>query len=153
MRVSSQINVLNTELKSEKNIREAPLVAGKLVPDRNSTNAYVVFKDQSAAAASMELNMREVDGRHVRVDRAAAPSAHANEATAVGAFTTFFYCSSSSGDEALTTRAFASPRATRCLDAFTTGPMHLDPSFVDENAFKVNGESSCDEECQRKSVN
>lgn len=36
----------------------------------------------SSARAVEMMNMREVEGRHVRVDRAAAPSSHANEAKA-----------------------------------------------------------------------
>ena len=66
--------------------RGGKVITGKLVPDRNSTNAYVVFKSADAVPkATLAMNMKEVDGRHVRVDAAAAPSSHANEAAAAAA--------------------------------------------------------------------
>jgi nucleolar protein 12 len=63
--------------------RGGKVITGKFVENRKSTNAYVVFKEEKAVdAACKGMNMREVDGRHVRVDRAAPPSAKANEAVA-----------------------------------------------------------------------
>ena len=63
--------------------RGGKVITGKLVENRKSTNAYVVFKEEkSVEAACKGMNMREVDGRHVRVDRAVAPSAKANETIA-----------------------------------------------------------------------
>ena len=60
--------------------RGGKVITGKLVENRKSTNAYVVFKEEkSVEAACKGMNMREVDGHHVRVDRAVAPSAKANE--------------------------------------------------------------------------
>ena len=40
-------------------------------------NAYVVFSTEDEAVAALAHNMELVDGRHIRVDRAAQPSAHA----------------------------------------------------------------------------
>lgn len=44
--------------------------------DRGSAHAYVVFTndDNGVVADALHLNMTEYEGRHIRVDRAAAPS-------------------------------------------------------------------------------
>eukprot|EP00959_Pyramimonas_sp_CCMP1952_P442747 9268822-Pyramimonas_sp.AAC.2 len=39
-------------------------------------NAYVVFSSEEEVLKSLAHNMELVDGRHIRVDRAAQPSAH-----------------------------------------------------------------------------
>ena len=59
------------------------VITGALVAERKSTNAYVVFKDEaSVAKAVAAMNMKPIEGRHARVDAAAAPSSRANEAKA-----------------------------------------------------------------------
>jgi nucleolar protein 12 len=59
------------------------VITGKLVAERKSTNAYVVFKnEESVAKAVFAMNMKPIEGRHARVDAAAAPSSRANEAKA-----------------------------------------------------------------------
>jgi nucleolar protein 12 len=55
--------------------RRAAVAAGALDAARGTAHAYVVFKDAAGAAAALALNMREVEGRHLRVDAAAAPAA------------------------------------------------------------------------------
>ena len=83
--------------------RGGKVITGKLVADRNSTNAYVVFRSADAVPkATRAMNMKpiEVDGRHVRVDAAAAPrTSHDNEAA----------------DAAGITRAATSPTTTRAV--------------------------------------
>ena len=37
---------------------------------KGSYNAYIVFKEQTAAEAALQANNRVIDGRHVRVDKA-----------------------------------------------------------------------------------
>ena len=59
------------------------VITGALVAERKSTNAYVVFENEaSAAKAIAAMNMKPIEGRHARVDAAAAPSSRANEAKA-----------------------------------------------------------------------
>ena len=59
------------------------VITGALVAERKSTNAYVVFENEaSVAKAIAAMNMKPIEGRHARVDAAAAPSSRANEAKA-----------------------------------------------------------------------
>ncbi|KAL6770879.1 hypothetical protein ACKKBF_B33070 [Auxenochlorella protothecoides x Auxenochlorella symbiontica] len=52
--------------------RKSALLAGELDKDRASGHAYVVFEDEASLPAALALNMMEHEGRHLRVDRAAA---------------------------------------------------------------------------------
>ena len=61
--------------------RAGKVVSGKLNLERKSTNAYVVFKNETSAAAATEVNMQEIDGRHIRVDRAKPPSSYSQSAS------------------------------------------------------------------------
>ena len=63
--------------------KQGKVITKKLVEERKSTNGYVVFVDAKAVQKAVaEMNMRAVEGRHLRVDAAAAPSSRANEAKA-----------------------------------------------------------------------
>lgn len=55
--------------------RKAACVSSNIDTNRGSAHAYVVFNDgDDDMADALQLNMTEYEGRHIRVDRAAAPS-------------------------------------------------------------------------------
>ncbi|MCD9561257.1 hypothetical protein HAX54_020261 [Datura stramonium] len=53
--------------------RKAAIIKKKLNDNADSVNAYVVFKSEESAQASLAHNMAVVGGRHIRVDRACPP--------------------------------------------------------------------------------
>ncbi|CAN4076264.1 unnamed protein product [Withania somnifera] len=53
--------------------RKASIIKKKLNDNADSVNAYVVFKSEESAQASLAHNMAVVGGRHIRVDRACPP--------------------------------------------------------------------------------
>ncbi|KAF3654672.1 putative alpha,alpha-trehalose-phosphate synthase [UDP-forming] 5-like isoform X1 [Capsicum annuum] len=53
--------------------RKAAIIKKKLNDNADSVNAYVVFKSEESAQASLAHNMAVVEGRHIRVDRACPP--------------------------------------------------------------------------------
>jgi len=56
--------------------RKAACVSSNIDTNRGSAHAYVVFTNDNdgVVADALHLNMTEYEGRHIRVDRAAAPS-------------------------------------------------------------------------------
>ncbi|KAK4364655.1 hypothetical protein RND71_016013 [Anisodus tanguticus] len=55
------------------NPRKAAIIKKKLNDNADSVNAYVVFKSEESAQASLAHNMAVVGGRHIRVNRACPP--------------------------------------------------------------------------------
>ncbi|XP_049415582.1 nucleolar protein 12 [Solanum stenotomum] len=53
--------------------RKAAIIKQKLNDNADSVNAYVVFKSEESAQASLAHNMAVVGERHIRVDRACPP--------------------------------------------------------------------------------
>lgn len=53
--------------------RKAAIIKNKLNDNADSVNAYIVFKSEESAQASLAHNMAMVGGRHIRVDRACPP--------------------------------------------------------------------------------
>eukprot|EP01137_Pigoraptor_chileana_P004643 Opistho-2@46572 len=53
--------------------RKAGLLGGKLHPDRDSINGYVVFETKEAATAALAMNGSVFNEKHLRVDNAGTP--------------------------------------------------------------------------------
>lgn len=51
--------------------RKAAIASGNVDSDRGAANAYIVFQTLEAATAALEHNMKEFEGHHLRVDKAA----------------------------------------------------------------------------------
>jgi hypothetical protein len=66
---------VNTK-EDAKGTRRSKIIKHDLNETQDHMNAYIVFSTEAEAAAAMAHNMELVDGRHIRVDGAARPSAH-----------------------------------------------------------------------------
>ncbi|KXZ52486.1 hypothetical protein GPECTOR_9g530 [Gonium pectorale] len=64
--------------------RRNAILSGRVDSERAPAAAYVVFKEPAAATAALAANMQEVEGHHIRVDRAAPPAAKKGTAAAAG---------------------------------------------------------------------
>lgn len=54
--------------------RKNAILKGQIDDSHNSVNGYVVFKEEQSANAALTHNLAELDGNHIRVDRAYPPS-------------------------------------------------------------------------------
>ncbi|KAG2180995.1 hypothetical protein INT43_008577 [Umbelopsis isabellina] len=56
--------------------RKAAFISGKLHPERDVLNAYVVYTDKASAEKALEMNAQVFHDKHLRVDSAANPKNH-----------------------------------------------------------------------------
>jgi len=70
------VRMRNVPVEAEGNEpRKVKVLKGKLNAERGNATAFVVFKDAASAKKAAEaLNMKEFEGRHIRVDLASKPS-------------------------------------------------------------------------------
>lgn len=54
--------------------RKAAVLSGAVDAEKGAAHAYVVMRDAAGLSAALAANMSQVEGRHIRVDRAAAPA-------------------------------------------------------------------------------
>ncbi|BFZ62150.1 Nucleolar protein 12 [Saitoella coloradoensis] len=70
---------------SEMLPRKVAFVQGKLHPERDTVNAYIVFKEEKAVREALKLNGQILLDHHIRVDSVAHPAPHdAKRAVFVG---------------------------------------------------------------------
>ncbi|ODQ52392.1 RNA-binding domain-containing protein [Saitoella complicata NRRL Y-17804] len=70
---------------SEMLPRKVAFVQGKLHPERDTVNAYIVFKEEKAVREALKLNGQVLLDHHIRVDSVAHPAPHdAKRAVFVG---------------------------------------------------------------------
>ncbi|XP_059275656.1 uncharacterized protein LOC132030162 [Lycium ferocissimum] len=67
------VRIRSIPLTDSATPRKAAIIKKKLNDNADSVNAYVVFKSEESAQASLAHNMAVVGGRHIRVDRACPP--------------------------------------------------------------------------------
>ncbi|XP_060207631.1 nucleolar protein 12 [Lycium barbarum] len=67
------VRIRSIPLTDSATPRKAAIIKKKLNDNADSVNAYVVFKSEESAQASLVHNMAVVGGRHIRVDRACPP--------------------------------------------------------------------------------
>jgi nucleolar protein 12 len=56
--------------------RKAAFISGKLHPERDVVNAYIVYTDKASAEKALEMNAQIFHEKHLRVDNAATPKNH-----------------------------------------------------------------------------
>jgi len=56
--------------------RKAAFISGKLHPERDVLNAYIVFADKTSMEKALEMNAQVFHEKHLRVDSAANPRNH-----------------------------------------------------------------------------
>ncbi|KAI5438076.1 nucleolar protein 12 [Lathyrus oleraceus] len=67
------VRIRSVPLQDTKKPRKGAILAKKINESAESVNAYVVFKTEESAQASLSHNMTVVEGNHIRVDRACPP--------------------------------------------------------------------------------
>ncbi|XP_010274273.1 PREDICTED: nucleolar protein 12 [Nelumbo nucifera] len=67
------VRIRSVPLLDSKTPRKGAIFQGKINESVDSVHAYVVFKDEQSAQASLSHNMAMVGGNHIRVDRACPP--------------------------------------------------------------------------------
>ncbi|XP_016507483.2 uncharacterized protein LOC107825167 [Nicotiana tabacum] len=67
------VRIRSIPLADSATPRKAAIIKKKLNDNAGSVHAYVVFKSEESAQASLAHNMAVVEGRHIRVDRACPP--------------------------------------------------------------------------------
>ncbi|KAK4368770.1 hypothetical protein RND71_012562 [Anisodus tanguticus] len=67
------VRIRSIPLTDSATPRKAAIIKKKLNDNADSVNAYIVFKSEEFAQASLAHNMAVVGGRHIRVDRACPP--------------------------------------------------------------------------------
>ncbi|XP_009795952.2 nucleolar protein 12 [Nicotiana sylvestris] len=67
------VRIRSIPLADNATPRKAAIIKKKLNDNADSVHAYVVFKSEESAQASLAHNMAVVEGRHIRVDRACPP--------------------------------------------------------------------------------
>lgn len=67
------VRIRSVPLQDTKKPRKGAILAKKISETAESVNAYIVFKTEESAQASLSHNMTVVDGNHIRVDRACPP--------------------------------------------------------------------------------
>ena len=67
------VRIRSVPLQDTKKPRKGAILSKKINESAESVNAYIVFKTEESAQASLSHNMNVVDGNHIRVDRACPP--------------------------------------------------------------------------------
>ncbi|KAL2901304.1 RNA-binding protein 34 [Bienertia sinuspersici] len=67
------VRIRSVPTLDSKKPKKVQILNGKLNEAADSVNAYVVFKTEQAAEASVSHNMSMIGGNHIRVDRACPP--------------------------------------------------------------------------------
>ncbi|KMS97583.1 hypothetical protein BVRB_5g125540 [Beta vulgaris subsp. vulgaris] len=67
------VRIRSVPTLDSKKPKKVQVIHGKLNEAADSVNAYIVFKTEQAAEASLAHNMSMVGGNHIRVDRACPP--------------------------------------------------------------------------------
>ncbi|KAK7252492.1 hypothetical protein RIF29_36468 [Crotalaria pallida] len=67
------VRIRSVPIQDTKKPRKGAILAKKINDAGDSVHAYIVFKSEESAQASLSLNMAVVEGNHVRVDRACPP--------------------------------------------------------------------------------
>ncbi|CAL0314159.1 unnamed protein product [Lupinus luteus] len=67
------VRIRSVPIQDTKKPRKGAILAKKLNDDGDSVHAYIVFKTEESAQASLSHNMAVVEGNHIRVDRACPP--------------------------------------------------------------------------------
>nr|KYP38835.1 RNA-binding protein 34 [Cajanus cajan] len=67
------VRIRSVPIQDTKKPRKGAILAKKINDAADSVHAYVVFKTEQSAQASLSHNMTLVEGNHIRVDRACPP--------------------------------------------------------------------------------
>lgn len=67
------VRIRSVPTLDSKKPKKALVINGKINEAVDSVNAYIVFKTEQAAEASLSQNMSMIGGNHIRVDRACPP--------------------------------------------------------------------------------
>ncbi|CAL0311805.1 unnamed protein product [Lupinus luteus] len=67
------VRIRSVPIQDTKKPRKGAILAKKINDDGDSVHAYIVFKTEESAQASLSHNMTVVEGNHIRVDRACPP--------------------------------------------------------------------------------
>ncbi|RZC28014.1 RNA-binding protein 34-like [Glycine soja] len=76
------VRIRSVPIQDTKKPRKGAILAKKINDAADSVHAYIVFKTEQSAQASLAHNMSLVEGNHIRVDRACPPrKKHKGEST------------------------------------------------------------------------
>ncbi|KAG5007800.1 hypothetical protein AAZX31_09G187900 [Glycine max] len=76
------VRIRSVPIQDTKKPRKGAILAKKINDAADSVHAYIVFKTEQSAQASLSHNMSLVEGNHIRVDRACPPrKKHKGEST------------------------------------------------------------------------
>ncbi|GAX75941.1 hypothetical protein CEUSTIGMA_g3384.t1 [Chlamydomonas eustigma] len=75
---SVRLRSLSLDMSAKGN-RRAKVMQGKVDPERSTGNAYVVMSSIEAVEKALSANMMQVDGLHIRIDRAVPAKAKGAE--------------------------------------------------------------------------
>ncbi|KAF1875361.1 hypothetical protein Lal_00007977 [Lupinus albus] len=67
------VRIRSVPIQDTKKPRKGAILAKKIKDDGDNVHAYIVFKTEESAQASLSHNMAVVEGNHIRVDRACPP--------------------------------------------------------------------------------
>ncbi|KAL1315755.1 uncharacterized protein [Arachis hypogaea] len=67
------VRIRSVPIQDTKKPRKGAILAKKINDAADSVHAYIVFKTEESAQASLSHNMAVVEGNHIRVDRACPP--------------------------------------------------------------------------------
>ncbi|MED6193164.1 hypothetical protein PIB30_016466 [Stylosanthes scabra] len=67
------VRIRSVPIQDTKKPRKGAILAKKINDAAESVHAYIVFKTEESAQASLSHNMAVVEGNHIRVDRACPP--------------------------------------------------------------------------------
>ncbi|PIA58581.1 hypothetical protein AQUCO_00500485v1 [Aquilegia coerulea] len=67
------LRIRSVPIVDSKTPRKGAIMKGKINESVDSVHAYIVFKDEKSAQASLSHNMAVVGGNHIRVDKACPP--------------------------------------------------------------------------------
>ncbi|KAJ1395645.1 RNA-binding domain superfamily [Sesbania bispinosa] len=67
------VRIRSVPLQDTKKPRKGAILSKKINDSADSVHAYIVFKTEQSAQASLSHNMTVVEGNHIRVDRACPP--------------------------------------------------------------------------------
>ncbi|XP_027360267.1 RNA-binding protein 34 isoform X2 [Abrus precatorius] len=67
------VRIRSVPIQDTKKPRKGAILAKKINDAADSVHAYIVFKTEQSAQASLSHNMTMVEGNHIRVDRACPP--------------------------------------------------------------------------------
>ncbi|KAK7307317.1 hypothetical protein VNO77_40260 [Canavalia gladiata] len=67
------VRIRSVPIQDTKKPRKGAILSKKINDEADSVHAYIVFKTEESAQASLSHNMMVVEGNHIRVDRACPP--------------------------------------------------------------------------------